>query len=565
MPARRLARLLPPLGLSALLMARTAAGQTAAPGNFFRAMGLMRTGDTAGAITMMRAVSDRDTTAMRPLRQLATMELQARRYDASLQDYRVALRRDTTMGRALAMYGIGDVYAAMGNRDSAFAWLGRAAAMHKADMTAMETDPALDSLRHDPRYKTLLPTAKDFAHPFVEPVRIIREFDGESSNDQFGWIARNIGDVDHDGVADFVTSAPSSSAAGAAAGRIYVYSSRTATLLWQRDGKAGDQLGLGIEGAGDLNRDGIPDVIASAPGASMAYALSGNDGRVLFTMTGPDTHEAFGTHVDGAGDVDGDGYGDVIIGSPDPRPKGGPGHAYVYSGRDGHLLMTLTGERDGDAFGSAVSGGAGAHGAMLVVGAPSGGPNGTGRTYVYDGMENTPRFVTESDSTGSALGAMFLSLPGDMDGDGTPDVYSSDYSNSAHGLSTGRVYVHSGATGKLLLTLTGEGAGEAFGTSPSMAGDVDHDGRADLIVGAWQYAGAALSGGRAYLYSGRDGKLLGTFTDQTPGDTFGFDAVGLGDVDGDGITDLLITAAWSGVHGFHSGRVFIVSSGVRKK
>jgi hypothetical protein len=115
--------------------------------------------------------------------------------------------------------------------------------------------------------------------------------------------------------------------------------------------------------------------------------------------------------------------------------------------------------------------------------------------------------------------------------------------------------VYAGATGERLLTLTGENAGDGFGTSKSTAGDVDGDGREDLIVGAWQYAGAALSGGRAYLYSGKDG--------HTPGDTFGFDAVGLGDVDGDGIADLLITSGWSGVNGHHSGRVFIISSGLK--
>ena len=93
---------------------------------------------------------------------------------------------------------------------------------------------------------------------------------------------------------------------------------------------------------------------------------------------------------------------------------------------------------------------------------------------------------------------------------------------------------------------------------------VDRDGRADLIVGAWQYGKAAISGGRAYLYSGRDGHLLRTFTDRIPGDTLGFDAVGLGDVDADGTVDLLITAAWSGVHGYHSGRVFVLSSGAAR-
>jgi hypothetical protein len=168
------------------------------------------------------------------------------------------------------------------------------------------------------------------------------------------------------------------------------------------------------------------------------------------------------------------------------------------------------------------------------------------------------------DETGAALGAMFLSVPGDVDGDGVADVYASDFSNSAKGPSTGRTVVHSGKDGRRLLTLTGETAGEGFGTSPSVAGDVNGDGHADLIVGAWQYAGAAISGGRAYLYSGRDGTLLKTYTCKTPGDTFGFDAVTLGDIDADGMDDLLITSAWSGVRGFHSGRIFVVSSGLTK-
>jgi len=179
-----------------------------------------------------------------------------------------------------------------------------------------------------------------------------------------------------------------------------------------------------------------------------------------------------------------------------------------------------------------------------------------------DGSEK-PKFTIEADQTGDALGRMFVSVVGDLDGDGVSDIYASDWSNTAKGRSTGRIYVHSGHTGRRLLTLTGETAGEGFGTSPSPAGDVDGDGHADLIVGAWQYGGAAVSGGRAYLYSGKDGRLLKTYTSRIPGDTLGFDAVGMGDVDGDGTVDFLITAAWSGVNGYHSGRVFVISSGVQ--
>ena len=65
----------------------------------------------------------------------------------------------------------------------------------------------------------------------MEPVKIIREWVGGGSNDQFGWIARSIGDVDRDGVPDFVTSAPTKNLGGQNAGRVYVYSTRTGKLI----------------------------------------------------------------------------------------------------------------------------------------------------------------------------------------------------------------------------------------------------------------------------------------------------------------------------------------------
>jgi hypothetical protein len=124
--------------------------------------------------------------------------------------------------------------------------------------------------------------------------------------------------------------------------------------------------------------------------------------------------------------------------------------------------------------------------------------------------------------------------------------------------------VHSGKTGARLLTLTGGSAGDGFGTSASSAGDLDGDGHADFAVGAWQHASAAPSGGRIYLHSGKDGRLLRTITCRVPFDTLGFDSVGIGDVNADGVADLLLTSANSAINGFHSGRIFIVSSGVTK-
>ena len=178
---------------------------------------------------------------------------------------------------------------------------------------------------------------------------------------------------------------------------------------------------------------------------------------------------------------------------------------------------TLTGERAGDAFGSTVGGYSDSLRTFIVVGAPAAGSGKTGRTYVYEGLSKKPKFIIESDSTGRALGAMFVSVMGDVNGDGVPDIYASDFTNGAKGPSTGRIYVHSGRDGKRLLTLTGEGAGEGFGIGPGKTGDVDHDGHADLVVGSWQYSTAATSGGRVYLYSGRDGHLIKTYTDRIPG------------------------------------------------
>jgi hypothetical protein len=515
------------------------------------AIARLQANDAAGAAAILEELVKTDPKNGRAWRNLGLARQTLKEYDHAIEAYRRSLEVD--LATPTPLYSIGAAYAAAGDKDHAFEWLAKAKATHKIDMTQMETDAALSGLKSDSRYAPLLPTAKDFADPFVEPTRILREWDGESAGDQFGWIARNIGDVDGDGVPDIVTSAPTKAINGENAGRIYVYSTKSGKLLWSADGAPGDQLGLGIEAAGDINHDGIPDVIASSPFGGYAKVYSGRGGHVLLTLKGASPSDQFGRHVSTAGDVDHDGYADVIVGAP------GANRAYVYSGKDGHLLLTLAGERDGDQFGSSVAGFSDKTHTILMVGAPRAGSARTGRAYVYKSLETKPAFVIDSDDTGGALGGMFVSIPGDVDGDGVPDVYASDWQNRAKGLTTGRVYVHSGKDGKRLLTLTGETAGEGFGTSPSVAGDADGDGHADLIVGAWQYSKEAAGAGRAYLYSGKDGHLIRTYTCRIPGDAFGFDAVTLGDIDHSGTPAFLITSAWSGIHGFRSGRIFVVS------
>jgi cytochrome c-type biogenesis protein CcmH/NrfG len=520
-----------------------------------------RYSEAAEELESRMAVLGRNARAWRVLGQALLRLHKSKRAE---QAFTEALALDPTDARTQFYLGVS--YAQEGDTERALDWFSKVRASGRFDMTELTVEDDLAPLRSNPRFLGLLPAAADFSRPFVEPVKIIHEWDGEAPEDQFGWIARVVGDVDGDGYNDFVTAAPTKNIGGENAGRVYVFSGKSGALLWSVDGAPGAQLGSGIEAAGDIDRDGIPDVIASAPEIDTAYVLSGRDGHTLRTFHGEAHGDRFGEHVSGAGDFDGDGYPDVLIGAPGNNAGGkGAGRAYLYSGRDGHLLLTLTGERAGDAFGSTVAGYSDSAHRFLVIGAPGGGPRSTGRVYVYNGLSSLPLFVIDGDRTSVALGYMFVSVVGDVDGDGVPDIFASDWSDASLGPSTGKTYIYSGRTGRRLYVWAGQTAGEGFGTTHSVAGDVNGDGRADLIIGSWQYSGTAQSAGRAYLFDGLTGHLLRTYTSRIPGETFGFDAVGYGAEDDTGQTELLITSGWSGVHGHHSGRVFLIASGVARR
>lgn len=482
------------------------------------------------------------------------------KYESAIEAYRIAVK--TPRVKSSALYNIACAQARLGNTSEALASLQSACEAGFKNPDQIEHDADLASLKSESSFKDLVAKLRNNERLFVEDTRIIHRINGENAGDEFGWVARIVGDVDHDGALDFVSTAPSF---GKGNGKIYVYSGKSGKLLFDVTGNNRERLGNGASGAGDVNADGTPDVICGAPnspGGGAAYVYSGVDGKVLHQFSMGKKGAQFGYKVGSLGDVNGDNHDDVAVTAytaDGGKPKSGI--ALAYCGKTGKELMKFEGERTGDKFGSAVAGSNQDGKILVAIGAQDAGANQGGIVYVYkiENVKPTLAFKIVGDDKSVNLGQMFLSFPGDADQDGTMDVYASDFSDATAANAAGKIVVASGATGKELYCIMGTQPGEGFGTSPSDAGDVNGDGVGDLVVGAWQHRSGAPSGGKVTLYDGATAIELDAWTCAVQGDTFGFDAVGIGDVDGDKRVDFLLTSAWANIRGPKTGRVFVIA------
>jgi len=400
----------------------------------------------------------------------------------------------------------------------------------------------------------------------VECVRVLHSFFGQAAGDQFGWVSSPIPDLDGDGILEVVITAPFHDAGGANAGRIHLVSGASGGELFHADGgRAGELLGFSARDAGDVDGDSVCDVVAggqgsaTVPGAARVY--SGATGAEIVAIQLGAAGDLFGASVTGIGDVDGDGHADLAVAATRDDTAGlDAGRVYVVSGADGQtVLWTIAGERAGDLFGSSLANLGDVTGdglPELAVGAANGGPSMRGRAYVYDVARRQLVYTVQPTMSGANFGQYFIASPGDVNGDALPDLYVSDFGD---GGGRGKAYVYDGPTGALVWSRRGQ-AGDGFGIGRGV-GDVDGDGFDDLILGSWIANDGALNAGKADIVSGLDGTILTTLTSSTAGENFGFDAHGMGDVDGDGRPDYFVTAATHPQGGAARGAAYLIAGG----
>ena len=491
---------------------------------------------------------------------------------------------------------------------------------------------------------------------------------GIDASDFSGFSVSSAGDVNGDGYDDLIIGARNADPNGDLSGETYiVYGGARApgaegvldlSMLDGTNGfilsgiDSGDQSGWSVSSAGDVNGDGYDDLIigaysadpngdlsgetylvyggASAPGTDGVLDLSNLNGTNGFTLTGIDANDQSGRSVSSAGDVNGDGYDDLIIGARWANPNGNirAGETYIVyggvsaPGRDGVLDLsdldgtngfTLTGIDRFDYSGRSVSSAGDVNGDGyddLVIGAWRAAPNGdrgAGETYIIYGGASAPGtdgvldlsrlaldgngFILNGIDVGDRSGTS-VSSAGDVNGDGYDDLIIGAWRADPNGDSSGETYiVYGGASapgtnGVLDLSdldgtngfiLNGIDASDESGFSVSSAGDINGDGYDDLIIGAPRAApNGDSSAGETYIVyggasaPGTNGVLDLSDLDGTNGfilsgidayDRSGFSVSSAGDVNGDGYDDLIIGAYRADPNGEVSGETYVLYGG----
>jgi hypothetical protein len=409
----------------------------------------------------------------------------------------------------------------------------------------------------------------------------------------FGGSVASAGDVNGDGYGDVIVGASYFDNGQTEEGRAFVYfgtaSGLSTAAAWTAESnEAGAYFGRSVASAGDVNGDGLGDVIvgahlvANGPGNGRAFvflgAASGLSTAAAWTAESDQAGALFGNSVASAGDVNGDGYGDVIVGAFGfDNGQTDEGRAFLYFGSAMGLSTTPAWAAESDqasaAFGVSVASAGDVNGdgyGDVIVGEPGfgNGQTGEGRGVVYlgsaSGLSTAAAWTAESDQANAQFGR-FVASAGDVNGDGYGDVIVGAPFFDNGQTDEGRTFVYLGSASGLSMaaawTAESDQTTALFGSSVASAGDVNGDGYGDVIVAARLFDNGQTDEGRAFMYfgsaSGLSTAAAWTAESDQAGSVFGISAASAGDVNGDGYGDVIVGASSFDNGQTDEGRAFV--------
>jgi fibronectin type 3 domain-containing protein len=424
----------------------------------------------------------------------------------------------------------------------------------------------------------------------------------DQASAEFGYSVASAGDVNGDGYSDVIVGARYYNTANSNAGKAYLYlgssSGLQASPSWNSSGddQAGARFGYSVASAGDVNGDSYDDVIIGAYGYSAsrgkAYlylgSSSGLEASPSWTSSGDDQAGAyFGYSVANAGDVNGDGYSDVIIGAKYyDTANTDAGKAYLYLSNSSGLQASPSWTSNGDNdqananFGNSVASAGDVNGdgySDVIIGAKyyDTANSNAGKAYLYfgipssSGLQASPSWTSSGDDQAGAEFGNSVASAGDVNNDSYADVIVGAHSYDIVGGGEGKAYVYLGSTSGLTPSWNSSGDGDqggaCFGHSVASAGDLNGDGYDDVIIGAYWYNTAGVpKTGKAYLYIGSSSGLQTSPSwtssgDDQAGACFGNSVASAGDLNGDGYSDVMIGAYGYDTANSNAGKAYLYS------